>query len=244
MWTTDAPFKPDFNFWHRTVPPPEPTERDEIFHKTGEDFIGTMELARNCIGLTRYSWEHRNPDHALDDEETFWEYRAAAVLWLNIASDRIRDYFVMARFGVSTKQYKKLHEKNGIYARPFRMHEAGEGKLARKVALELLPFGERLGRFRRTRNEIVHSIASRQGSNALISLSNQREEATQTPFVPRSSITAILDSKGREEAIKAIEEARQKELRDALQELREWYLLLVRAGSMVFEFEYWKRINR
>jgi hypothetical protein len=150
----------------------------------------------------------------------------------------------MARFGVSTKQYKKLHEKNGIYARPFRMHEAGEGKLARKVALELLPFGERLGRFRRTRNEIVHSIASRQGSNALISLSNQREEATQTPFVPRSSITAILDSKGREEAIKAIEEARQKELRDALQELREWYLLLVRAGSMVFEFEYWKRINR
>ena len=39
-------------------------------------------------------------------------------------------------------------------------------------------------------------------------------------------------------------EARQKELRNALQELREWYLLLARAGSLVFEYEYWKRINR
>jgi hypothetical protein len=244
MWTTDAPFKVDCNFWRETVSPPEPTERDEIFHKAGEDFIGTMELARNSIGLTRYSWEHRNPDHVLNDEETFWEYRAAAILWLNVASDRIRDYFVMARFGVSTKQYKKLHEKNGIYARPFRMHETGEGKFARKVALELLPFAERLGRFRRTRNEIVHSISSRQGSNALISLSNQREEAKQIPFIARSSTNAMLDSKERAEAIKAMKDARQKELHDALEELREWYLLLVRAGSMVFEFEYWKRVNR
>jgi hypothetical protein len=203
-----------------------------------------MELARNSIGLTRYSWEYRKRDHVLDDEETFWEYRAAATLWLNVASDRIRDYFVMARFGMPTKDYKKLHEKNGIYARPFRTHVGGEGKLARKVALELLPLAEHLGKFRRTRNEIVHSVASRQGSNALISLSNQREEATQTPFVPRSLTTTILDFKGRAEVIRALEEARQKELRDALQGLREWYLLLVRTGSTVFEFEYWKRINR
>lgn len=243
MWSTDAPFEPDF-FWERTVPPLEPTERDEIFYKAGEDFIGTMELARNSLGLTRYSWEHRRPDNVLDDEDTFWEHRAGTVLWLNIASDRIRDYFVMARFGISTKQYHKLHEKNGIYARPFRMHQAGEGKLARKAAVELLPFAERLGRFRRTRNEIVHSIASRQGSNAVISLTNQREAATRIPFVPQSSTPAILDSKGWNETIKAIEEARQKELRDAVQELREWYLLLVRVGSIVFELEYWKRVNR
>jgi|ERR1035437_10159977 hypothetical protein len=102
MWTTDAPFELDFNFWHRTVPPPRPTEQDEIFHTAGEDFIGTMELARNSIGLTRYSWEQRKPDDVLDDEETFWEYRASAAIWLNICSDRVRDYFVMARFGVPT----------------------------------------------------------------------------------------------------------------------------------------------
>ena len=38
MWTTDAPFELDHNFWRRTVPPPEPTEQDEIFHKAAEDF--------------------------------------------------------------------------------------------------------------------------------------------------------------------------------------------------------------
>jgi hypothetical protein len=244
MWTTDAPFELDNNFWHRTAPPPEPTEQDEIFHKAAEDFIGTMELARTSIGLTRYSWEHRKPDDVLDDEETFWEYRATAVLWLNIASDRIRDYFVMARVGIPTREYKKLHEKNSIYARPFRMHHSGEGELARKVAIEVMPLAERLGRFRRTRNEIVHGIASRRGRNALISLNYQREEAKQTPFVPHSMTTAVFDSGGRAEVAQTIEEAKQKELKDALQELREWYLLLVRSSSMVFEFEYWKRINR
>ena len=244
IWITDAPFKLDHNFWHRTVPPPEPTKQDEIFHKAATDFIGTMELARNSIGLTRYSWEHRRPDYVLDDEDTFWEYRATAVLWLNVASDRIRDYFVMARFGISAKEYKKLDEKkNGIYARPFRMHQTGEREYAKKAALGVMPLAERLGTFRRTRNEIVHDTASRRGRSALVSLSNQREEAKKKPFVPRSMTTVVFDSSGRAEAIKAIEEAKQKELRGALRELREWYLLLVRASSMVFEFEYWKRIN-
>lgn len=244
MWTTDAPFELDFNLWDRSSPPANPTERDEIFHKAGEDFIGTMEIARNSLGLTRHSWEHRNPAHILDDEEAFWEFRASTVLWLNVASDRVRDYFVMARFGMPTKQYKALHEKNGIYARPFRMRQAGEGKLAQKAAVDLLPVAERLGNFRRTRNEIVHSIASRQGSNALISLSNQRKEATKLPFIPRSSRTAIHESKGWNKAIKDLEETRQKELREAVQELQEWYVSLVRAASLVFEFEYWKRIGR
>jgi hypothetical protein len=54
----------------------------------------------------------------------------------------------------------------------------------------------------------------------------------------------VFDLSVRADVIKAIEEGKQKELRDALQELREWYLLLVRSSSMVFEFEYWKRINR
>jgi hypothetical protein len=75
-------------------------------------------------------------------------------------------------------------------------------------------------------------------------LTNQRERAKQTPFVPRTMKTAMLDSIGTAAVIKAVAEEKQKELRDALQEVREWYLLLVDAGSKVFEFEYWKRISR
>jgi hypothetical protein len=244
MWTTDAPFEPDVNFWNRNTPPAEPTERDEIFHRSGEDFIGAMELARNAIGLTRYAWEQRSPDNVLNDDEMFWEHRAAAFIWLNIASDRVRDYFVMARFGMPTEQYKKLDKKNGIYARPFRMHSAGEGELARKAALELERLVERLGGFRRTRNEIVHSIASRQGSNAVLSLSRQREEARRRPVAENVFGTATLTLECGRDAIRTVEQAKQQKLSDALQQLREWYLLLVRVSSAVFEFEYWKRINR
>ncbi|SNT13626.1 hypothetical protein SAMN05421770_104328 [Granulicella rosea] len=85
MWCTDAPFKPRSNVWDRTTAPIMPSERDEIFYKAGEDFIGTMELAKHAIGMVLYSFEHRKPDNILDDTLSFWEYRASATIWLNIA---------------------------------------------------------------------------------------------------------------------------------------------------------------
>lgn len=243
MWITDAPFEPDFNCWDRVAPPPEPSTRDQIFYKAGEDFVGTMDLARASIGLNRYSWELRKPEDLLDDEETFWEHRAAAALWLNIASDRIRDYFIMARFGIPTQEYKKLSKENRNYLRPFEAHHEGEGVSARKTAVELLPIAKELQRFRKTRNGIVHDVASRQGRNAVISLSSQREEATRRPFGPRSA-KVMTDVKEVMDASKLLQQVRQQELRDAMQELRDWYLLLVKASSMVFEYEYWNRRRR
>jgi len=55
--------------------------------------------------------------------------------------------------------------------------------------------------------------------------------------------TALLNVSGTAAITEALHTAKQKELSDALQQLREWYLLLVGTGSKVFEFEYWKRIN-
>lgn len=244
IWSTNAPFEPDFNPWDRTAPPPNPTERDEVFHTAGEDFIGTMELARNSFGLTLYSWEHRKPLEVLDPEETFWEHHATTMIWVNIASDRIRDYFLMARFGVTAKEYKELHRKNGEYARPFRMHQSSEGKNAKQAAKELVPIAERLALFRKTRNQIVHAVASQEGKNAVMNVSLQRQEASRKPYIAQPPSTATPDWDVMQNTINTMQEEKQNELRKALKELKEWYLLLVRAGSMVFEFEYWKRINQ
>jgi hypothetical protein len=244
MWTTDAPFQPRWNLWDRTSPPSMPTERDEIYYKAGEDFIGTMELAKNNIGLVLYSFENRKPENIMDDVELFWEYRAVAAIWLNISSDRIRDFFVMARFGITAKDYAKLHEKNGLYARPFRMQNPAETPHARKTALALVKDAEELGRLRRTRNEIVHTVASRQGSNAVASLNNQREEAAKVPYVPRNSTAAFKNIQSWNETIEALNNDRRKELEGAIQVLKEWYMLLVHASGLVFEFEYWKRIKK
>ncbi len=74
------------------------------YYKAAEDFLGTMELARNAIGLLLYGFEHRKPDNILDDIEPFWEHSAGAALWLNIAADRIREYYVTARFGVPPEE--------------------------------------------------------------------------------------------------------------------------------------------
>ena len=101
MWDLDAPFTLDFAFWDRSTPPPSPTDRQEALHKAGEDFVGTMDLARNAIALTRYCYEHGKPPEVLDEEELFWEHHAAACLWMSTSTDRLLDYFVMARFGLT-----------------------------------------------------------------------------------------------------------------------------------------------
>jgi hypothetical protein len=242
MWTTTGPFEPDLGIWERTTPPINPTKRDEILYTAGEDFVGTMELARNSFGMTLYSWQHRKSSEVLDDEELFWEHHASTVLWLNIASDRLRDFFTMARFGMAPEKYKDAYPRNRGYADPFRMRQSNEGELASKAAVTLQPLAEQLGAFRATRNKIVHEIASRDGRNAATSIALQRQEAQQTSTPPRP--LSIPDFEKSKEIIKALEEEKQSELRTALQQLREWYLLLIRAGSLVFEFEYWKRINR
>jgi hypothetical protein len=244
MWTTDAPFKPRWNVWDRAKAPKIPSERDEIFYKAGEDFIGTMELAKHAIGMVLYSFVHRKPDNIFDDSLSFWEYRASATIWLNIASDRIRDFFVMARFGVTAKEYSKLHEKNGLYARPFRMHDGTELKKTKRAALALVKDAEALGKMRRTRNEIVHNVASRQGSKAVASLKTQKVEAAQVPYVPRSTKNALLQRQNWNETAELLRNERNKELEEAIQVLKDWYLLLVHAAGLVFEFEYWKRINK
>ena len=231
-----------FPFWNRDSPPPVPTDRDEVFYKAGEDFIGTMELARNALGIVLYCYANRKEpetrQHILGDEEQFWEFRAVTALWLNISSDRIRDYFIiMGRFQGSTKKFKN-------YAQPFRLHEANEGPSAKDVAERLIPLAERLGQLRQTRNEIVHTVASRQGSNALVSLKNQREAATQAPYVPRSVEASMQDRRAMDDSVETLNENHRKELLDGFVQLKEWYMLLVQTASLVFEFEYWRRIGR
>jgi hypothetical protein len=203
-----------------------------------------MDLARNALAFARYCYEHRKPAAPLDEEDLFWEYHAASVLWLNISSDRLRDYFVMARFGITMQEFKKLHEKNGIFARAFRLPGNDEGTQAKAAGKELVKRAERIGAFRQTRNQIVHEIASRSGSNALKLLEHQREEATQSPYVPRTFDTSKEGLAALTHATALLADTRQTELLDALSSLKEWYGLLVKAASLVFEFEYWKRIGK
>jgi hypothetical protein len=243
IWSTDAPFEPDWFGWNHTKPPAMPTKQEEAYYKAAEDFIGTMELARNAIGLVLYSFEHRKPDNILDDIEPFWEHSAGAAVWLNIAADRIREYYVTARFGVPPEEYEAQGTRNG-FTKPFRAFEANETPNAQKAAADLRSDAKKLEKRRNARNTIVHEVASRQGRNALLSLKHQREESTHGPYVPRMTANFAEEAKTWKEATEAIQAERRREMEDTISDLKAWYLLAVHACALAFEYEYWKRIGK
>lgn len=242
IWSTDAPFEPSWFPWERSSPPPMPTERDETFYKAGEDFIGTMELARNAIGLALYSFEHRKPDNIMDDDVYFWEQSASAAVWLNIAADRIREYHVMARFGITAEQYDTQFRRAG-FLRPFRAYEPDATRKAKEAAADLLKDAKELESRRSARNEIVHEVASRQGRNAVVMLKHQKEASSQTSQVSVSNAT-IEEVRSWKDASEAIHAQRRKEMEDTISDLKAWYLLAVHACALAFEYEYWKRIGK
>jgi len=243
IWSTDAPFEPDWFGWTRSKPPVMPTKQEEAYYKAAEDFIGTMELARNAIGLVLYSFEHRKPANILDDIEPFWEHSAGAAVWLNIAADRIREYYVTARFGVPPEEYGAQGTRNG-FTKPFKAFDANEKPNAQRAAAALRSDAKKLDKRRTTRNTIVHEVASRQGRNAILSLKHQREESTPGPHVPRETANVTEEAKTWKDATEAIQAERRKEMEDAISDLKAWYLLAVHACALAFEYEYWKRIGK
>lgn len=112
---------------------------------------------------------------------------------------------------------------------------------AKNAHKKLIKLAEQMDDFRQMRNEIVHEIASRHGDSALKSLIFQREEAQQVSYVPRKF---DYSKEGLATTANALADAKQAELLDTLSKLKDWYRLLVKAASLVFEFEYWKRIGK
>jgi hypothetical protein len=243
MWSTDAPFEPDYFLWNRTSPPSAPTKQEETYYKAAEDFLGTMDLARNAIGMVLYSFEYRKPDNILDDVEPFWEHAGGAAVWLNIAADRVREYYVMARFDMTPEEYEATGKRNG-FMKPFKVPEPNETPNAKQAADELRSDAKRLEQRRNARNTIVHEVASRQGRNALLSLNHQREASTQKPYQPRTITNVIEESKNWNQSTKALETERRREMEHVIEDLKAWYLLAVHACSRAIEYEYWKRIGK
>ena len=243
MWSTDAPFEQDWFGWDRTEPPAMPTKQQEAYYKAAEDFLGIMQLARNAIGLVLYSFEHPKPDNILDDIELFWEHSAGAALWLNMAADRIREYYVTARFVMTPEEYDAQGSRSS-FRKPFDAFEPNESPNAQKAAADLRSDAKELEKRRKVRNTIVHEVASRQGRNALISLKHHKEESAQVPYKPRTTANLVEEVRSWKEASEAIHTERRKEMEDTIADLKSWYLLAVHACALAFEYEYWKRIGK
>ena len=191
MWCLDAPFKPSWQLWDRSAPPKKPSLQDETFYKAGEDFIGTMEIARKAMGLVLYSFQFRKSDNIMEDNENFWEQHGVAAVWLNAASDRIRDYFVMARHGMTSKEYKKGGTGRKNYTHPFLFPDSNESPNAKTAAERIAQDAKELDRRRTLRNKMIHEVTSRQGRRAVESICRQRKRPQRVPTRREGHLTSF-----------------------------------------------------
>jgi hypothetical protein len=223
-----------------------PTEYEEVLTVSGADFEGLMQLARMSIGLSL--WQQKLAEHALfGDNHYFWLHYVSAMVLLNSASDRLREFFVMEYFQKKYKVYdrKKDDEQNrkhSWYQTPFKQAlESGDQSIAEQLG-NLAPLAEDIYRHREKRNEIVHEVASKTGKISRDITHKQQErfdKERQSGFV-RQEINFEETSKHFAEA----QEAHKGELRAAVDQIISWYKTLVQASSYVFEIENHLRKQR
>lgn len=238
IWQTSAPFEPDWSaLLSGGIVEYEPTALDEALTRAGEDFIGTMNFAHRSIGmaLCRAS----NTDLAsLDGVDAFWYEYTTSIQWLNIAADRLRQFFKAAF--PSTGKKKKGQRKTrsySSYSAPFRETDPVD-EHDKKLMSSLLPLVNNLQNHQEERDRIVHEMATSAAKRAIDTLRRQREHARtgkpiQIPDLTFEQLRASAMVNPMHEAISA-----------AVQDIQSWYERLIHASNIVFELEHTSRTNR
>jgi hypothetical protein len=232
MWEMNPPFEHDWGTLLEGRPPKyTPTKRDEILLTNGEDLIATMMFARRSIGMTLCFAAVSTPD-AIGGNDEFWQEHATTLMWLNIASDRLRDFFLMARFGQKKEQYEERYRqenntKRVPYSAPFKTSTQGSPNNLSNCLDQLAQLADNLQKHRRERNDRVHEVATMTAQRSIHLLREQRRLAITTkshrsPIFPRFQ---------------------DEPLPPEIEVMKLWFGRLVKATSLVFEFEYFSRIK-
>jgi len=242
LWQTEPPLECDYEAAFGDPTLHSPIGDEEVLTVSGADFEGLMQLARMSIGLSL--WQQKLAEDTLfGDNHYFWLHYVSAMVLLNSASDRLRDFFVMAFFQEKIKNYDKKKvgnnkRKNCWYQTPFEQaHETKDQSIAEQLG-NLASLAEEIFRCREKRNKIVHEVASKAGKISRDITYKQREQR-QSGFV-RQKLSFEETTKHFDEA----QEAHKGELRAATDQIISWYKMLVQASSYVFEIENHLRKER
>ncbi len=121
MWQTNPPVETEWDYIFNTgVVRHRPTEKQKLLTVAGNDFEGLMRASRMSIGLCllHKSIAMQKP---LADNHYFWLHHTDSILQLDIASDRLREYFIVTFFDETSERYKSKSNgrKNNWYVTPF-----------------------------------------------------------------------------------------------------------------------------
>lgn len=241
IWQKEPPFEHEWGaFFNQGKVKHTPTKRDEVFLRNGEDFAGSMIFARHSLGMTLCYAETLDPENLVGNDAEFWHECSSALLWLNIASDRLREYLLMAAFGQTqkqyTKQYKKQYPKQNHripYSEPFKRALDQSSDELCETLRKLLALATIIQDHRKRRNKLVHEVATRTAERSLEMLRQQRAEAKRGQAIPQHNDMHPPYH------LHITDDAEQRAA--ALERAKQWYTNLVDASSLVFEFEYFSR---
>ena len=247
MWQINPPVETEWDYLFRNGPVRHrPTEKEKLLTVAGNDFEGLMRASRMSIGLCllHKSIAMQKP---LDDNHYFWLHHTDSVLQLNMSSDRIREYFVVAFFDETSETYKDKGRKNSWYVTPFiQVKDHCQGNQVKpnitNAVTPLTDMAAKIYSFRESRNKIVHDISTKLGKmhKELIERQQQAYDAADTANTSANIIgyDSVLEKQ------KEINEEHEKELSASSSMIIEWYKMLVKFSSHIFEAEHWLRKSK
>lgn len=235
MWQTDPPIGDERYFWSQfgdkdTAPPPTPSERQKLAAVTGADFEGLIAWARLSIGMLLVEIDNTRGKDFSDD--TLLElHQTSATIYLSMASDRLRDFFIIAAFGHSFDAYKIERKRQGKkgrvpYTEAFQLALGQNGTQPEIDTFQkAATLADDVRELRDRRNEIIHELATEAA---------KRERSSQEEL---REVDLLMDFSSVEKAAAAAREARQTRLTAIVCELTRWYELLVRLSNEIFIIE-------
>jgi hypothetical protein len=198
---------------------------------SGGDFEGLMKAARLSIGVMLFQ-DSLVTDHIDASDSLFQLHLMSAMILLNIASDRLRDFFIAAAFrkttGEYTGDYKKSQNKRPSYSKPF--HQARE-RLQHPLSApagRLCGLAGKIQKFRSGRNEIVHDVATELGRLEELLVDNPPSRAHEDQFDWEEITDEMIQRFSEETKV-----AHQKRISYPM----DWYRLLIDASNYVFIIE-------
>ena len=240
MWQVEPPLQLEHSSAFGEAPVRHrPTDEQEVLAVSGADFEGLMRLSRMSIGLGL--WHQQLAENAMfEDNDHFWLHYLSAVVLLNAASDRLREFFVMAFFRQKAAVYDKKKGKwsgNDYrwYQTPFIEAKDSKDSSMGSLLENLARLAEKIYQHREARNAIVHEIATKIGYRERELTRQQR-----TRFDEQQRSGVVLEKPRHvsiAERFEQAEDSHKVELRNAMDDVVSWYKTLVQASSYAFEAE-------
>ena len=244
MWQISPPMETEWDYLFCNGPVRHrPTEKEKLLIVSGSDFEGLMRASRLSIGLCLLhgTIAIQKP---LDDNHYFWLHHTDSILQLNMASDRMREYFVVAFFDETSDSYKKKGRKNGWFVTPFiEARDYCQQKQIKQnivsAVMSLPDMAEKIYLFRESRNGLVHEISTKLGK-----MHKELVESQQQAFDSKAMSNVGMDMSDHDLIRQKqfdVNQKHQQELSNSSQLIVEWYRTLVKFSSHIFEVEHWLR---